>query len=391
MSGSQAEPQLIYIDDAAGHFRSWFNPANGYYLRTGILDERSSDTGAEPFRASFPHLLDIGIMGHCVHGLSGLCEQDGFDCYQDGAHISQPNMSIQDFESIAGQCQGKVFQFALGGRGDPDMHESFEAILSAARERGIVPSLTTSGWLLTPEKAALIKKYCGAAAVSWYGRPYTLKAIELLLGRGVKTNIHYVLSSSTISQAIELMQSYGFPQGINRVIFLLYKPVGTDPGPGRLQAGRRPRGASAMSPNILKPGDPRVAEFFRLVNQPGNIPLVGFDSCCVPALIHYCGNIDPACYDACEAARFSAYITPDLNMLPCSFGQRQAWAVSLHSHSIADAWESLAFESFRASMHGRCPACPKKTICLGGCPIRPEIVLCADRQRRRYVMRRVRP
>jgi hypothetical protein len=267
MSGSQAEPSFMSIDDAASHFRSWFNPATGHYLRTGILDERGIDTGIEPFRAAFPQLLDIGIMGHCAHGLSGLCEQAGFTCYQNGAYVSQPNMSLQDFESIAGQCQGKVFQFALGGRGDPDMHESFEAILAAAREHGIVPNLTTSGWLLTSQKAALIKKYCGAAAVSWYGQPYTQKSIDLLLGQGVKTNIHFVLSHSTISQAIDLVESRGFPQGINRVIFLLYKPAVTVPGRGRLQTARHAQASAARMSNILKPHDPRVTEFFRLVNR----------------------------------------------------------------------------------------------------------------------------
>ena len=43
--------------------------------------------------AGFPELLDVGIMGHCTHGLSGLCRESGVQCYQDGWNISQPNMN----------------------------------------------------------------------------------------------------------------------------------------------------------------------------------------------------------------------------------------------------------------------------------------------------------
>lgn len=36
-------------------------------MRTGII-ENGKDTGRDPFLASFPELLDIGIMGRCEHG-----------------------------------------------------------------------------------------------------------------------------------------------------------------------------------------------------------------------------------------------------------------------------------------------------------------------------------
>ncbi len=48
-------------------YNSYFNEATGEYLRTGIL-ENGKDTGIDPFMAEFPELLDVGIMGHCIHG-----------------------------------------------------------------------------------------------------------------------------------------------------------------------------------------------------------------------------------------------------------------------------------------------------------------------------------
>ena len=64
---------------------------------------------------------------------------------------------------------------ALGGRGDPDMHENFEEIIKFSAEHHITPNFTTSGLGMTPEKAALCKKYCGAVACSQYARLHTVK------------------------------------------------------------------------------------------------------------------------------------------------------------------------------------------------------------------------
>ncbi len=44
--------------------------------------------------ASFPELLDIGIMGHCIHGRQGLCMKAGVECYQNGLHANHANMSV---------------------------------------------------------------------------------------------------------------------------------------------------------------------------------------------------------------------------------------------------------------------------------------------------------
>ena len=95
-------------------FISAFDPKTGRYIRTGIIRD-GKDTGEDPFMAPFPELLDVGIMGHCIQGKTGLCVQAGIQCYQDGLHSTKPNMSLEDFRSIAEQCTKRTFQFALGG------------------------------------------------------------------------------------------------------------------------------------------------------------------------------------------------------------------------------------------------------------------------------------
>ena len=379
------------------NFISCFNQATGFYFRTGILED-GKDTGVDPFMASFPELLDVGIMGHCIHGKTGLCQKAGIGCYQDGLHSNNPNMSLEDFKKIAEQCKGKTFQFALGGCGDPDQHEHFEEILKVCKENDIVPNFTTSGFSMTQALAQLCKQYCGAVAVSWYRSPYTLKAINLLLAEGVKTNIHYVLSKSTLTEALQhlrrdlinsdLAQSSSqsellhntsqsdllngrydstelryFPKGINAVIFLLHKPVGL-----------------GAKEDMITKDNKDFLDFLHLVNE-GEFPYkIGFDSCTVPALINL-DKVEPNCLDTCEGARWSAYITPDMKLLPCSFdNQAQRWAVDLAKNTIAEAWESDTFEDFRNHFVQSCPGCKHRTKCMGGCPIVPEIVLCKDKE-----------
>ena len=214
----------IYID-TENKFIEKFDTRTGFYIRSGVI-ENGKDVGVDPFMRNFPQLIDIGIMGRCTHGLDGLCRKASVQCYQSGDRVVRENMSLSDFISIAEQCAGKVFQFALGGRGDAEQHEHFEQILAISRDHGIVPNFTTSGLKMTPKIAKVCKKYVGAIAVSWYRAQHTLDTIHLLLRSGIKTNIHYVLGNNTIDEAIERLKNRSFPEGVNAVIFLLHKPVG---------------------------------------------------------------------------------------------------------------------------------------------------------------------
>lgn len=75
--------KLLY--DEAHRFAAGFDPDTGFYCRTNQRAGVGQDTGRDPFMASLPHLLDVGIMGHCTHGLSGRCQQSGIECYQSEA------------------------------------------------------------------------------------------------------------------------------------------------------------------------------------------------------------------------------------------------------------------------------------------------------------------
>lgn len=180
-----------------------------------------------------------------------------------------------------------------------------------------------------------------------------------------------LLGKNSIDEAIARLGKNDFPQGINGVIFLLHKPVG--------QGSRS---------NVLQAEDPRVERFFHQFDRPHPFKM-GLDSCNVPGAIRFCQNILPQSLDCCEGGRFSCYIGPDMVMMPCSFDQEKHYAVPLKAegegggilHTVKEAWNSPVFEAFRDKMRKACPDCGKRDLCMGGCPLMPEIVFCDSAER----------
>ena len=383
-----------YIDYNNSFFEL-FNPRNGYYYRSGVLktkndipigeltDQRNVgrekwlcrpsivDSGKDPFMRNFPALIDIGIMGSCKHGRTGMCNQSQIQCYQNGAKYEMDNMSFENFTKIIDQCRGKVFQVALGGRGDVDQHPDFEKILGYSVTNDVIPSFTTSGLGLNERHVKVCKSWgIGAVAVSDYDTSYMRRSLEMLVEAGITTNVHYVLNNDTIQHAIcnlinaQLYPSKVYP-GINAIIFLLHKPVG-----------------QGTIDKVLDIDDPKVKEFFELIDTQQFPFDVGFDSCSSPGIVNLTKNISSSSIDYCEAARFSCYIDAQINMMPCSFGSgNYKYYVNLDRHTIQEAWNSEIFEDFRNILRDSCPECPHKELCGGGCPIVPDITLC-DREER---------
>lgn len=348
------ETMMRYYDPRY-NFVELFDPNSGFYARSGIFDKNGQDTGVDPFMRSFPSLIDIGIMQRCV--CARYCK---VDCYQKAIDRTGANMNLDDYKEIMRQSKGKVFQVALGGAGDPDTHENFAEILRITRENEIVPNFTTSGIAFYSDKAALCKEFCGAVAVSEHFAAYTQRTISYLLEAGVKTNLHYVLSNKSIDNAIAQLREGCFYDGINAVVFLLYKPIGL---------GKRE--------NVLRPDDPKLNDFFELVDKGGYDFKIGFDSCSCPGIVNNTSNVDLQSIDFCEGARHSMYIDANMNAMPCSFGnQDEKYFVSLRDHSIEEAWYSPVFEDFRNHLRNSCPGCSKRLGCAGGCPICRDIVLC---------------
>lgn len=58
----QKNGMVNYFDEKYRFIEFW-NPTNGFYARTNVLDENGKETDKEAFMRSFPALIDVGIMG----------------------------------------------------------------------------------------------------------------------------------------------------------------------------------------------------------------------------------------------------------------------------------------------------------------------------------------
>lgn len=275
-------------------------------------------------------------------------------------------MSIDDYKRVIDQAEEmRTFQVALGG-GNPNQHPDFVEILEYTVLKGVVPNYTTNGRGLSDKILAATRKYCGAVAVSAYP-PYdeTATTIENLVDHGIKTNVHFILDVESINTAIDwLHEPPEFLTGINAIVFLNYKP-----------SGRK-----IFEKNLLRHST-RLDEFFRLATSPERKLKVGFDACCVSGVFART-KTNTSMVDACDAGRFSMYVSEDLKVYPCSFQSGLAEGDQLDNETtLLDIWiKSRNIGSFRHYFSSdRCGPCSHRSTCMNGCPLFDELVVCGNR------------
>lgn len=316
-----------------GRYVIIFNVENGKEIMFGKRDF------PDPFILDYPNLIDIGIMGHCPNK----CKF----CYQGGQE--QPNMRLEDFRRIIDESKTYTNQVALGGRGDPNLHENFGEIVGYARENVVVPNYTTSGLGLTSEHIE-ISKMCGAVAVSDYDQDFTHSALQRLMDSDIKTNLHFLLSKESLEKAVNILKGNDVWGGkidldrLNAVIFLLFKPQGR---------GKKLKNWTLTNDDLK--------EFIDLRLEGKTNFKIGMDSCLVNRITQTTTltKMEEMFLDTCEAARMSCYISPDMMLMPCSFADKDKYGVSLKDASIEDAWKlSLAFVKTRLMLEENKERCP---------------------------------
>lgn len=318
---------------------------------TGLFIRKEHEGYEEPFWAiNGPELLDISITNYCEN-MCGFCYRESS---KKGVFIS-----LTDYEYILRQASEiSVLQIALGG-GNPNYHPEFCKLLKMTRDNyGIVPSYTTNGVGLNSTILENSKNYCGAVALSAYYDDETMKSlINYIISFNIKLNIHYLLTSNSISRAINwLSKPPSYLKEINALVFLNYKPVGR-----------------IIDEGLLLKQSSLYAAFFDAIRAQKYHFKIGFDSCSISWLVKNL-ELNDKYIEPCEAARFSAFIDEKLNFVPCSF-HKIGNTPNLRNNSLLDVWQNdKVFVSFRESLiNNRCSAkdCFKK--CMGGCSIYPSI------------------
>ena len=321
-----------------------FNKTSGAFLRIG-------QTANSPFyNIETPELLDISITNYCERG----CDF----CYRS-SNKNGKHMNLAEYARLVEEA-GKigVLQIALGG-GNPNQHPDFVNILEVTRKHSIIPSYTTNGQGMNEEIYIATKKYCGALAVSWYP-PYkdAIEVINKCYEFGIKINIHFMLSQSTIEDAIRLLQNKELLKRINAVIFLNYKPIHS-------------------SLDLCLKNDDCLADFFNQIKETKYCK-IGFDSCMISFLTSIIESLKLDTVDFCEAARFSAFISEESIMYPCSFMcDTSLQGIDLKKISIQEAWKNgeifkltrkyLKSPGMQEYLISKCKHCKEYNFCHGGC------------------------
>ena len=327
------------------HYKTFFNRKTGFFMR---IEEKGF---SEPFWSEDgPELLDISITNYCTRNCHFCYRQSN----KNGNH-----MSIEDLKNIINQAKDAgVLQIALGG-GNPNQHPHFIDIIRIIREKGIIPSYTTNGEGLTDNILLATHKYCGAMAISIYP-PYNRykEIIQRIASFNIKLNLHIILKNDTVHLITNwLLNPPCWLSNINALIILNYKPI-------------------VSSPNEMVTDHETLANFYRIVSECKTLK-IGFDSCCIPGIVTWM-KVNPSLIESCEAARFSAFISEDMKMYPCSFMVHTDEYGDLHKSTLKEIWQhNKTFIALREKrLDGRCINCSHKDLCKGGCYILPEINQC---------------
>jgi MoaA/NifB/PqqE/SkfB family radical SAM enzyme len=259
-------------------------------------------------------------------------------------------MTLENFKLIIDQSKDYVNQVALGGKGDPNLHPDFLSVISYALRNNIIPNYTTSGNSLTDEQIE-ISKMCGAVAVSDYNQSFTYSALNRFINAGIKTNIHFVLSTERFDRAIDILNGIDIWNNqfdiskLNAIIFLLFKPQGRSKG--RYD---------------LIPSNDQVKIFIKKIREPKVKFKLGMDSCLVNklSLLDNLTESESIFLDTCEASRASMYITPDMMAVPCSFADYSDNGVLItKDNPIKEIWaNSESFNRCRGLLNKCRNKCP---------------------------------
>lgn len=316
-----------------------FNPKTGYFVRWG---KRPSDD--PQYSPLGPEILDIEISTIC-HGITGTpCAF----CYK--ANTSKgDNMTLETFKKLFSKFNNNLTQIAFG-IGDVYSNPDMFAIFQYARDHGVIPNVTTNGYMVDPLTAKKLADVCGAVAVSRYQpKDVCYNAVKNLTDAGLdQVNIHMLVSRQTFTQCLEVLEDIKTDsrlKKLNAVVFLSLKQKG--------------RGIH------FSPVDP--VKYKELIDKAFEYGIrIGFDSCSAHKFLKAIkGRPDKEklekYVEPCESGLFSGYINWKCEYFPCSFteGEEGYKPINiLEKDSFMDVWNSPEVENWRKLLFGSCRNCP---------------------------------
>jgi len=337
-----------------------FSKQNGFFARWGKTKQDNP-----PFSSFGPELLDIEISTICHGPFEKPCKW----CYKSNTEQGK-NMSLDTFQKILAKVpSGPLTQIAFGV-GDIDANSDLWEIFAATRQVGVVPNITINGARLKDHHIVNLASFCGAVAVSNYGKDLCYNAVEQLTqSRSIlnatlqQVNIHQILSEQTFAQCIELLediQNDSRLKDLNAVVFLMLKPK------GNRNTLTRFKNAQAYKDFVNSALDQKLR--------------IGFDSCTAPSFLRAIKDREEYAKleefaEPCESTCFSLYVDVEGKAYPCSFCEGESdWQTGIDllqvDNFLEEVWNESRICSFRNNLHQSeketgCRQCPVFDIEIG--------------------------
>jgi len=295
--------------------------------------------------SSAPLEAHVAVTSRCGAG----CEGCYLDARPDGAHVPREALeSTLDELAAAG-----VFTVAFGG-GEPLLRDDLGELGRAARARGLLPVVTTSGIGLTERRAASLGafaqvnvSYDGDEEVyadvrGFPGAHAAERAMRMLHDAGVPFGVNVVLTRDSFD-ALETTLLRARSLGAREAQLLRYKPAG--------RAARLDYLARRLSRDQVARLGPTLRDFVRAHGSPGFRVRI---DCAMVALLSGDAELYARADDlralgvlGCEAGANLCAVRTDGQRAPCSF---------LPPGSVAPHGQNAP-----------CSACAFREVCRGGC------------------------
>lgn len=328
--------------------------------RLGVEDSPRWE-GEDPGHLSAPTEVHLVVSRRCSAG----CRSCYVDATPQGAALSleQARAAIDRLAALG------VFHVALGGGEAMELPYLFE-IARYAREKGLVPNLTTAGLTLTEDEARACTVFgqinvsvdgVGAdyqRARGFDGFPRAVRALKLLREHCRRVGINFVVSRTSYQAMAEVVQ-LGKSLGLDEVELLRFKPAG--------------RGVATFADENLT--DEQARGFFPLVRKLTFRHRIRLKLDCsfAPMVFWHRPSLPVARFFGvvgCVGGDLLASVMPDGSVTGCSFGGPTEASI-FDEAGVNEAMASgfQAFRGFVARAPEPCRSCEYLSLCRGGCRV----------------------
>ncbi len=324
-------------------------------------DAHRGDVGtAAPTRPLEAH---VAVTARCPVGCTG--------CYQSAVSDGEEVPLGEVLATLDALADAGVFTVAFGG-GEPLTHSDLGAIARAARDRGMIPVVTTSGIGLTPTVLDRLRDFAqvnvshdgvagGYAAVRGFDGARTAdRAIRALADAGIPVGVNHVLTQQNVGHLADTARHVR-SLGARELQVLRYKPAGRAASMAYLSRRLTLAQCKALGPTLRAMS----------TEHDGGLS-VRIDCALVPLVADALPDVESLArfgVFGCEAGRYLSAVRRDGSVAGCSFAPTSGGHVRDFASTWTDEPGLSAFRDFVRAPPEPCAGCPVREVCRGGCKV----------------------